>query len=98
MCMTMTVRVFVSMIVPLLLPENFSRQVFFAVGVHIHFGRRNSGPHDLRQLHPCADIERLDRVFQKLWRHSGIYERAQKHVAAYAGKTVEVGYTHKNGR
>ena len=34
-----TVGVFVSMIVLLLLPENFSWQIFFAVGVHIDFGR-----------------------------------------------------------
>ena len=76
MRMFVAVRVFVSMIVSVLLPENFSRQIFFAVGVHIDFGRRNSAAHDLRYLQPRADIERRDRVFQKLWRHSGIYQRA----------------------
>ena len=63
-------------IVSRLLPENFSRQISFAVGIYIHFGRRNSGSHDFRNLQPRTDIERRYRVFQKLWRHSGIYQRA----------------------
>jgi hypothetical protein len=30
-----------------------------------------------------------------LLRHTGIDQRAQKHVAADAGKTIKVGYTHR---
>ena len=71
--MVVAVRVFVGMIVLLLLPENFARQIFLAIGVYIHFSRRNSGTHDRRYLQPCTDVERLDCVLQKLWRHSGIY-------------------------
>jgi hypothetical protein len=82
------------MLVPMLLMENFARQIFFAVGVYIDFGRGNSAAQHPRNLQPRADVERGDCVFQKLWRHSGIHQRAQKHVAADAGKTVEVGYAH----
>ena len=94
----MLVGVFVSMIVPVLLPENFPRQIFLAVDIHIDFGRRNSASHHPRNLQPRTDIERRDRVFQKLGGHPGIHQRAQKHVAADAGKTVEVGYAHDKNR
>ncbi len=94
MRMLMTTVVIVSMIVLLLLPENFARQVLFAVGVDIDFGRRNSASHHARNLQPRADIERRDRVLQKFGRHPGIHQRAQKHVATDAGETVEVGYAH----
>jgi hypothetical protein len=30
-----------------------------------------------------------------LLRHTGIDQRAQEHVAADAGKTIKVGYTHR---
>ena len=56
----------VSCIVILLLPENFARQIFFAVRVHIDFGRRNSATRHPLNLQPRTDIERRDRVFQKL--------------------------------
>src|SRR4029077_21171353 len=83
MRMVLAVPVFVRVIVSVLLPEDFSRQVFFAIGVHIHFGRRNSGTHDLRDLQPRTSSKAPDRIRQILWRQSGILSNAPKHVAAY---------------
>src|ERR1039457_4858452 len=48
--------------------------------LYIDFGCQNSAAHHSRNLKPRADLERLDRVFQKFGRHSGIQQRAQKHV------------------
>jgi hypothetical protein len=84
----------VSVIVFALRLENFPREIFFAIGVHVHFGCRNSSAHDPLNLQSRTNIECRYRVFEKLWRHSGICQSAQKHVAADAGKTVEVGYAH----
>jgi flagellar basal body rod protein FlgG len=83
------------MIVPLLTIENFARQIFFAIGIDIYFGRRNSAAHNPRNLQTRAYVKRRHCVFQELWRHTHIQQRAQKHVAADSGKTVEVGYAHK---
>ena len=33
-------------------------------------------------------FERRHGLFQKPWRNSGIHQRAEKHIAADAGKTV----------
>jgi len=74
--MTVVVRMLVGMIAPLLVAEDFARQVFLATGVDVHFGRGNSASLYPRYLQPGSDIERCDCVFQKLWRHSGIYQRA----------------------
>ena len=64
--------------------------------VNIDLGRRDPSTHDARNLQPGAEIKRRNRFFQQLWRHTGVYQRAEKHVAADAGKTIEVRNTHKN--
>ena len=87
--------VLVNVILIPLFPENFARQIFFAIGIYIYLGRRNSAPHYTRNFQSRAYVERRDCFFQKLRSHSGIQQRAQEHVAADAGKTVEVGYAHK---
>src|SRR5450432_2253490 len=82
------------MIVPAMLLENFPRQILLSVGVHVDLCRGNSAARNPRNFHPCADIERRNGVFQKFGRHSGVDECSEEHVAADAGKTVEVGYAH----
>jgi len=88
----------VRMSVRVLLLENFSRKIFFAVRVDVHLGGGNAAPHCALDLQPGADVECGDCVFEKLGRHSSVYQRAEKHVAADAGKTVEVGYAHNENR
>src|ERR1700722_7983812 len=87
MLMTVTMCM-LGMAVFVLVPERFARKIFFAVGVHIDFGRRNSCPHHSRNLKPRSDIERGDRFFKKFRRNSSIHQRAKKHVAADARKAV----------
>ena len=53
-----------------------SRLIFLAVNVHIHFCRRDSASLHPRNLQSRTDVERRDRVFQKFWRHTGIYQGA----------------------
>jgi hypothetical protein len=76
-------------------PELFPRQIFFVVHPHIGLGRRNSAAHDSRNLQPRAYAQRRHGIFQHLRRNSGIDERAQEHVAAYAGKTLKICNAHK---
>src|SRR5260370_14069725 len=56
--------VMMRVIVYLLFPENFARQILLAARVHIDLGCRNSASLHSRDLQPRADIERRDRVFQ----------------------------------
>ena len=58
------VRRFVTVtLLPLLLPENFSRQILFTVGEHIYLDGRNHASFDARNLQPCTYIESCHGVF-----------------------------------
>ena len=74
-----------------------SRRVLLALHPHIHFGCGNPCAPDPRNLQTCPNIQRGNRLFEQCWRHPSIKERAQKHVAADAGKTLNVGYAHGFG-
>jgi hypothetical protein len=71
-----------------LCPELFSWEVFLAVDPDIYFRGRDSAAHCPRNLQPSSYPERGDRLFQQPRRYSGIHERAQKHIAAHAGKAL----------
>src|SRR5215831_8604875 len=79
----------------LLLPELFSRHIFFAMRPHIGLDGSNPIADDSRDLESRADIECRDSVFQQRRRHSGVDQRAKEHVAADPGKAVEVGNPHR---
>src|SRR6266852_1918185 len=81
----------------LLRPEDFARQLLFAVGVDVQLGGRDPAAIHPRNLQASSDIQRRDRVLEQFRRHPGIHQGAQKHVAADAGKAVEVGYAHRRG-
>jgi hypothetical protein len=74
--------------------KDFSGQIFFAVGVDINLRGGDSAARHARNFEARPNVEGGDCVLQKLWRHADINQCAQKHVAADAGKTVEVGDTH----
>src|SRR5579863_1588754 len=76
---------------PILLP----RQILLSLHPHIHLRRRNSTPQHPRDLQPRPHSERSHGLFQHPSRNPGIHERAQKHVAAHAGKTLKVGNAHR---
>ena len=91
-CVATVVRVTVIMLV--LFPEGFPREIFFSVGVDVDLGCGNSATHHTGNLQPRAEIESGDCVLEERRGHSCIHS-AQKHVATDAGKTVKVGYTHR---
>jgi hypothetical protein len=62
--------------VAMVLMENFARQVFLPMGVHVDFGGCNSASRYTQNLQPRTDIQRCYRVFQQFWRHSGIHQGA----------------------
>src|SRR5712671_1301764 len=87
------------LVLMLLLPVLFSRRILLPVNVNIHLARGNSAAHHAGNLQPRTKIgrrfERRDGVLQQPWRHPRIHQRAEKHVAADAGKTFKVSNAHK---
>ena len=76
-------------------PVLFPRQIFFPIDVNIHLGSGNPAAHDAGNFQPRPNSERRHSFFEHGSRNSGIHQRAQKHIAAHAGKTLKVGNAHK---
>ena len=89
--MRMLGSVFVLLPFPIFLP----RRILLPIHPHIHLSRRNSTPHHPRNLEPRAHSERRHSLLQHARRNPGIHNRAEKHVAAHAGKTFKVSDTHR---
>src|SRR5580704_14090559 len=64
--------------------------------INIHFDRAYAIALNTGNLQPGADVQRRNRVFQELLWHSRVDQRTEEHVAAHAGKTIEVGYAHRS--
>src|SRR5437899_2906197 len=77
-----------------LFPVNFSRQIFFAVRIDVHFGSRNSAAIYPRDLQPSSDVKRCDGFLQNFDGHTSVHQRPQKHVATHPRKTFKISYTH----
>ena len=78
-----------------LLPENLPRQIFFAIAEHIHFCGRDSTPGSpwiFQGARLCRARSQCLRITWETRLH--LPGRTEKHVAADAGKTIEVGYAH----
>ena len=94
----MLATVFMSMVMllrlTLLLEENLARQFLFTVDEDIHLGRADAAARHPRDFQARSDVQRRNRIFEELGRHSGIHQGAQKHIAAHAGEAVKVGYAH----
>ena len=78
-----------------LLQISLARLVLLAMRINIHLDCTDAVTLNARNLQPGIDIQRRDRLFEELLRHADIDQRAQEHVAADAGKTIKVGYTHR---
>ena len=63
---------------------------------HVHFGSGNAAAAHLARFQARAYIQRSRRLFKPSERHAGVYERAKHHVAAYAGKTLQVSSAHRD--
>jgi hypothetical protein len=74
--------------VPCSLPFPFLRQ-------HIHFGRRESAAHHLACFQPRAHAQRGRRLRHQVKRNAGIDQCAQQHIAADAGKALEIPNSHR---
>jgi hypothetical protein len=70
-------------------------QVFFPVKVNIHLGGGNAAAQHARNFQPRSNSESRHGFFQRTRRNSGIQECAQKHIAADAGKTLEISDAHR---
>ena len=79
-----------------LFPVDFAWQLFLAVRKNIHFGRAYAVAWDPRNLQPGPNIQGGDSLLQQLRGDTGIDQCAEEHVAANAGKTIEIGYVHKS--
>ena len=75
--------------------ELFAGKILFTVDPNVHFCRGNPATHHPRNLKTSSYSERGNRLLQHACWNSGFHERAQKHVAAHAGKTFKVGNAHK---
>jgi hypothetical protein len=65
----------------------FARKIFFAVDPNVHLGGGDAAADDPRNLQTCAYAQSRHGVLQHSRRNSSVDKRAQKHVAAHAGKT-----------
>src|SRR5271157_2647229 len=75
-------------------PELFARQVLFAVHQDVKFGGGDACPSHTRKLQRRADVQVRDGLLEQLERNAGVEQRAEKHIAADAGKTIEIGNAH----
>jgi hypothetical protein len=82
MFVTLTIAMLIMMIMAMTVP------MLFILAPYIDFRRRNSAAVHPRNLQLRANIQRRNRIFQQARGHTRIHQRAQKHVAADAGKTV----------
>ncbi len=72
----------------LLLPLQVPRRILLPIHPHIHLGGRDPAARHPRNLQPRLQVQARDSFLQQPGRNSGIHQRAQKHVAAHAGKTL----------
>src|SRR5205823_13325854 len=70
----------------LLCQEIFAGKLLLPVDDDVHLDSAYSASEDTRNLQPGFYSESLHCVLQQLERNPGIQERAQKHIAAHAGK------------
>jgi hypothetical protein len=62
---------------------------------YVHFGCGNAAAHHFAGLKPCAYVEGGGCLGKRVERYTGINQRAQEHVAAYAGKAFKICSTHR---
>jgi hypothetical protein len=72
----------------LLSPEFFSGQVFLSAGNHVHLGGANPTPVYPPDLQMRIQPQAIHGADKDLGRNPGIYQRAQKHVAADPGEAL----------
>ena len=74
---------------------SLARLILLTMRINIRLDRADAVARNTSNLQAGIDIQRCDCLFEELLRHTGIDQRAQEHVAADAGKTIKVGYTHR---
>ena len=87
----MLVRVLVRVVLlfeALFAPEFFARQLFFAGGDHVNFGRADAAAVHTGNLQASIHAQGLHGPGEDFAGNSGIDQRAKKHVAADSGETL----------
>ena len=87
------------MVVPMrmammLMSMPFRRAFLLVAYPHINFRGGDPAAHYLPDFDPRAEPKRLHGFFQQRRRHPGVHQRAEKHVAADAGKALKVRNSH----
>ena len=63
-------------------------------GNHVHLSSGQSAAAYLSHLQPSAYTERRSCFLKTSERYACIHQGAQQHIAAYAGKTLQISNTH----
>jgi hypothetical protein len=100
MPMFMTVRIAVMRMLIMRMLYRLARRIFFPVTLplgceHVYFGRDDSTASHLTNLQPRSDIQGRHALFQHARLDPRVDQRAQEHIAANAGKTIEIRDAHK---
>src|SRR5271166_4485096 len=77
-------------------PKLLPRHVLLAVHHNVELGSRDASPIHTGKLQGRSDVQVGDGLLEQLERNSGVEQRAQEHVAADAGETIEIGNTHRS--
>src|SRR5580698_177975 len=93
--MFMAMAMFMMMIVMIVLML-FPRRIFLALRVNIDLDCADAAAVHPRNLEARPNVQRRDGFFQQSCGHTCVHQRTQKHVAANAGKTLEIGYEHQD--
>jgi hypothetical protein len=76
-------------------PEFFPGQVLLAGGDYVYFGGTDAAAQHPGDLQPGIYAERFHCLPEQFERNSGIHQRAKKHIAADAGKTLQISDSHQ---
>ena len=75
-------------------PVLLAGHIFFAINPDVHLGSGDPAAGNARNFELCAYSERRNCVLQQLRRHSGVDKRAEEHIAADTGETLEISDAH----
>src|SRR5271166_3360421 len=77
-------------------PELLAWQIFLPIDQHINLCGGNPRAVNPRPLQRNPQIERCHRSLEQFKRNSGVHQRAEEHIAADTGKSVQIRYSHGN--
>src|SRR5512138_2515627 len=92
--MLVTMAVIIVMLVSVLLPKNLAGQFLLAMNQHVNLGGRDAASVYPGKIKASPNVQGGDCFFKDSGGHTGVKQRAKKHVAADSGETVEISDSH----